>query len=99
MNLAEKEKMANHLRSQIKDKKKEFKNTLLNMKGGGEVQTFWKKKHQENINNKQKALEHMNSILKYLEKSGGGLEKVKMEKDKINTSIRELEQQIEDESF
>jgi hypothetical protein len=99
MNLAEKEKMANHLRSQIKDKKKEFKDTLLNMKGGGEVQKFWKKKHQEHINNKQKALEHMNSILNYLEKSGGGLEKVQMERNKITNSIKELEKQIKDESF
>ena len=42
MNLANREKIANHLRSEIKDKKTQFKNMLLNMKGGA-VYDFWKK--------------------------------------------------------
>ena len=98
MNLAEKEKLTNHLRSQIKDKKTQFKNMLLNMKGGA-VHDFWKKKHEGNIQDKQKALEHMKNILNYLEKSGGGLEKIQIAKNEINTSIKELEEEIGDESF
>jgi len=98
MNLANREKIANHLRSEIKDKKTQFKNMLLNMKGGA-VYDFWKKKHEEDIRDKQKALEHMKKILNYLEKSGGSLEKIQLEKNKIGTSIKELEKLIEDESF
>ena len=54
MELGNKEKIANHLRSQIKLKREEFKNYLLNMKGGGVIYNSWKKKYDKDIEKNKK---------------------------------------------
>jgi hypothetical protein len=98
MELGNKEKIANHLRSQIKLKREEFKNYLLNMKGGGVIYNSWKKKYDKDIEKKQKALEHMKKIFNYLENQKG-VEKTQIARRRIGGFMKELEEEIENENF
>ena len=93
MNLGDKEKRINLIRSRLKANREEFKSKLMSMKGGS-VYNKWKNKIDKEKEEKERALQLMENLRKYLERSGSA--RGVFEQENIKKKIRELKKEIED---